>query len=45
MEKFKREAAEVRAKYLKSFIPTCEELGNPQACKKMIKEQLSITLE
>lgn len=45
MEKFRREATEVRAKYLKSFIPTCEELGNPQACKKMIKEQLSMKIE
>lgn len=45
MEKFKREAAEVRANYLKSFLPVCEETGNPQACKKMIKEQLNLSIE
>jgi len=45
MQKFKREAAEIRESYLKSFLPTCEELGNPQACKKMIKEQLALKIE
>jgi hypothetical protein len=45
MAKFKREAAQVRLEYLKSFMPTCEELGNPQLCKKMIKEQIELSIE
>ena len=45
MAKFKREAAEIRENYLKSFLPTCDELENPQLCKKMIKEQLDRKIE
>lgn len=45
MAKFKREAAEIRENYLKAFLPTCDELENPQICKKMIKEQLDRKIE
>jgi hypothetical protein len=42
MEKFQREAAQIRLEYLKSSIGKCKNSINPELCTKMIKEQIEL---
>ncbi len=42
MAKFRTEAAKVRLEYLKSSMDKCKGTGDPDLCKKMIKEQMNL---
>ena len=45
MAKFRTEAAKVRLEYLKSSMEKCKGTGDPDLCKKMIKEQIDLKLK
>jgi len=45
MAKFRTEAAKVRLEYLKSSLDKCKGTGDPDLCKKMIKEQIDLKLK